>query len=358
MTTSKMILVALAMALAIGLAAGARAADEIGPAAEVKSLLDRAKDLGAKGQLPTAWWDLDKRYKAAREGAAGAATWDLLRRDARGLVNRAAFIKEMRERKSGMEALLGRFDQALAEIAALHGLETAPSLTGSAAAADLMTRLDALNFGRQARIDSLTVANRHLTDTVGGRFAVQESTITALQVQVSSLRRQVWETELRAGVAEADRSAAESVLSRRQQRADAVAAIQADFGPEKAEVSLTPAGAVVLQVFGLEFGVGSAEVRGGQDTLLDQIVAAVERFPGAQVAVEGHTDDTGTREANLRLSRRRAETVANLLAGRLDWGVGEIVATGHGPDRPVALNATPEGRARNRRIDVVITPVQ
>lgn len=356
MKVHRMSLMVVAAVLVLGAATGLAAEEETGPAAEVKALMDQAKDLGAKGQLPRAWWDLDKRYKTARDEGAADAVWDLLHRDAQRLLNRATFVNEMRRQKSGMEAMLGRFDQALAEIAVLYGLTPDPVLTGSAAAADLIAELDALNYTRQARIDSLTVANRHLSDTVGGRFAVQESTITSLQVEVSSLRRQVWETELRAGVAEADRSAAESVLTRRQQQADAVAAVQADFGPEEAEVTLTPDGAIVLRVFGLAFGVGSAEVRGGQDPLLDKLVAAAERFPDAELTVEGHTDDTGSRDANLRLSRRRAETVANLLADRLGRPEGAVTATGFGPDRPVALNATPEGRARNRRIDVVITP--
>lgn len=337
-------------------AAGLVRAENPGPAGEVKSLLDRAKKLGAKGQLPLAWWDLDKRFKEAREGGADAATWTDLRRDARALLNRAAFVDEMREHKSGMEALLGRFDQALGEIAALYGLAVDPELAGSEAATALIAQLDAANYARQSRLDSLTIANRHLTEIVGGRFAAQESTITALQVEVSALRHRLWETELRAGVAEADRSAAESVLTERQQREDTIAEIEATFVPEEAAVTLTADGAIVLRVHGLDFDVGSATVQAGQEGLLERLVAAVGRFPGAQLAVTGHTDDTGTREANLRLSRRRAESVARLLTERLELPEGAVIAAGHGPDRPVALNATAEGRARNRRIDVVITP--
>jgi len=72
--------------------------------------------------------------------------------------------------------------------------------------------------------------------------------------------------------------------------------------------------------------------------------------------IEGHTDNTGTRDANLRLSRRRAETVARLLEGKLNWETNSIVTEGIGPDRPIANNGTAKGRAHNRRIDVVISP--
>ena len=74
-----------------------------------------------------------------------------------------------------------------------------------------------------------------------------------------------------------------------------------------------------------------------------------------RVRIEGHTDDTGSRDANLRLSRRRAETVARVLEQELGLDVESVVTEGMGPDRPIALNSTAAGRARNRRIDVVIT---
>jgi len=330
------------------------AGQDAGPAATVAGLLDQAKDLGAKDQLPNAWWDLEKRYKEARDGGASAATWDALEDEAVRLVNRAAFIREMRQRKSPLEALLGRFDQALVEIGALYGVTPDPRLTGSEAAADLVGRLNAANLRRQVLADSLAIANRSLVERVGGSAAVRESLITSLQAEVSSLRQKLWETQLRAGVAEADRSAAETVLSRKQQREKAVSRVRELFTPAEAEVLLTAEQDVVLRVHGIDFAVGSAALGGAQLDLVGRIAEAVALFPGGPVRIEGHTDDTGSRDANLRLSRRRAETVAAAVAERLGRQASEFVTEGFGPDRPVALNSTPEGRALNRRIDVVI----
>ena len=90
---------------------------------------------------------------------------------------------------------------------------------------------------------------------------------------------------------------------------------------------------------------------------MDKLAAVVGRFPEATISVEGHTDDTGSRAANLRLSKRRADTVAGGIERRLDRTGGSIVTMGHGPDRPVAPNSTAAGRARNRRIDIVIVPL-
>jgi len=160
---------------------------------------------------------------------------------------------------------------------------------------------------------------------------------------------------LRVGVAEADRSAAESVLTRKQERDAAIDAIRSSFTAEEGEILLTPAGEVVMQVYGISFGVGSSALKAGQDDLVDKIVAAIQFFPAPEVRVDGHTDDTGGHDANLRLSRRRAETVARLLERKLGREEGSLATEGFGPDKPIALNSTPEGRAMNRRIDVVIS---
>jgi outer membrane protein OmpA-like peptidoglycan-associated protein len=230
-----------------------------------------------------------------------------------------------------------------------------PGLTGDAAAARLLDLLSRQRLERQTRLDSLRVINRQLAETVGGEVAAQDSMIAALQSELSALRKRLWETELRAGVAEADRSAAQSVIARREAREAAVRELL-DQLAEEADGVIRPDGTIVLQVHGLDFGVGSADLAPGQAELMEQLADAVARFPGARVRVEGHTDDTGSRAANLRLSERRAATVAGGLERRLERPEGSIPTVGHGPDRPVAPNSTAEGRARNRRIDIVITP--
>jgi OOP family OmpA-OmpF porin len=78
-------------------------------------------------------------------------------------------------------------------------------------------------------------------------------------------------------------------------------------------------------------------------------------MPGRKVAVLGHTDADGSRPANLALSLARAQAVKDhLVAQKVP---ADLVDTqGVGPDQPVASNATPEGRARNRRIEFRVLP--
>ncbi len=84
--------------------------------------------------------------------------------------------------------------------------------------------------------------------------------------------------------------------------------------------------------------------------ILDQIAAILVRFPDSKVAIKGHTDATGDFDDNLRLSLLRATTVRDYL---IDKGVSgqNLRALGYGEQMPIADNATPEGRAINRRIE-------
>jgi OOP family OmpA-OmpF porin len=100
----------------------------------------------------------------------------------------------------------------------------------------------------------------------------------------------------------------------------------------------------------IEFESGKATLTDAGKAILDQMSVALLRLKDKKVEVIGHTDNAGSRAGNLSLSQARAEAVKTYVVGR---GVNaEMVAvSGEGPDRPVADNRTPEGRARNRRIE-------
>ena len=111
---------------------------------------------------------------------------------------------------------------------------------------------------------------------------------------------------------------------------------------------------LVLRLHGLQFESGSAELPESAGPLLDKVVAALGRLPGARVIVEGHTDSQGKPDSNLQLSQDRAVAVRDELARRAGLDPATITATGYGATRPVASNESPEGRALNRRIEIVI----
>jgi len=100
----------------------------------------------------------------------------------------------------------------------------------------------------------------------------------------------------------------------------------------------------------IEFESGKATLAPSGTAILDQMSVALLALKNKKVEVIGHTDNAGSRAGNLSLSQARAEAVKNYVASR---GVAPdaIAVSGEGPDRPVADNRTPEGRARNRRIE-------
>jgi outer membrane protein OmpA-like peptidoglycan-associated protein len=85
---------------------------------------------------------------------------------------------------------------------------------------------------------------------------------------------------------------------------------------------------------------------------LNEALDALKEHPDWEIRVEGFTDSQGSKEGNLKLSSDRADAVANWLA---DHGVdrSRLSSKGYGDARPVASNSTREGRAKNRRVELV-----
>lgn len=86
---------------------------------------------------------------------------------------------------------------------------------------------------------------------------------------------------------------------------------------------------------------------------MDKLLSDITNYPDARVIVEGHSDNIGTEEYNKALSERRAQTVADKLAksGKIK---NKIEIVGMGTLKPLASNETAEGRAQNRRVDVIL----
>jgi len=90
---------------------------------------------------------------------------------------------------------------------------------------------------------------------------------------------------------------------------------------------------------------------------LGQVADALKTQDDHKIVVEGHTDSQGSAASNQGLSERRAQSVVSFLVSR---GVPQeqIRAQGLGPNRPVADNGSPEGRANNRRVEIIVQPIE
>jgi len=107
---------------------------------------------------------------------------------------------------------------------------------------------------------------------------------------------------------------------------------------------------VVLK--GVNFDIGKATLTEDSKLVLKDVATSLAARPDVRVEVQGHTDISGGRPLNLRLSKARAQTVEKFLE---ENGVSpsQLTAKGYGPDKPIASNKTKAGRAQNRRVELV-----
>ncbi len=111
---------------------------------------------------------------------------------------------------------------------------------------------------------------------------------------------------------------------------------------------------VLIRAYGFKFNSGSSEIEQENLPLINKIIDAIEVFPDASIQVSGHTDNRGDALLNQRLSEERAANVGEFIANVGKMASGKITTQGYGSSRPVATNDTADGRAANRRVEVLI----
>ncbi|MDL5030730.1 DUF4892 domain-containing protein [Pelomonas sp. APW6] len=108
-----------------------------------------------------------------------------------------------------------------------------------------------------------------------------------------------------------------------------------------------------IALYGLQFDTGKTEIKSESGAQLDQMVSALKAQPALKVLIVGHTDNVGSVEANLALSQGRAQAVVAALVQR-GIAAGRLQARGVANFSPLASNAGEDGRARNRRVELVL----
>jgi outer membrane protein OmpA-like peptidoglycan-associated protein len=198
---------------------------------------------------------------------------------------------------------------------------------------------------------------------------------TRTQSYLALRRAQIAAAQGETGLAVAQRDQAERALV--QAQAQALAQTRADLDQARAQLAESQRngsaaderamavlerqagahkearGEVITLPGSLLFQTGKSDLSQTARARLDTVAVALKGAPDKQIVIEGYTDDTGTDAVNLPLSEARAQEVRSYLISR---GVpeGNIMAKGFGPTRPIASNKTVEGRATNRRVEIVV----
>jgi OOP family OmpA-OmpF porin len=170
---------------------------------------------------------------------------------------------------------------------------------------------------------------------------------------VLSLRRSIEDLKNQRDETAAQRSRYEQELSLTAEQRAAIKKVQSLFSPSEANVYQQGEN-VLISAHGFHFPPGGSKIEAENFALMNKIIQAVKTFPEASIEISGHTDSTGSAAVNKQLSQRRAENVARFLVEVGGISASRIIATGYGRERPVASNETPEGRAANRRVEILI----
>jgi outer membrane protein OmpA-like peptidoglycan-associated protein len=231
-------------------------------------------------------------------------------------------------------------------------------------------RMLEVTFARQAvqRAEDarlVTLRRQAAERQLAAENAKRDAQTQAQQSQMESQQAQLAAEKARAAQAEADadRARAEAAAAEAQARAAAAnkSATDANAVREKLRAQLNSvlatsesARGLIVNMSDVLFDTGRYTLKPNTQISLAKVSGILQAYPGLKVQVEGYTDSVGSDDYNQKLSENRADAVRNFL---LTQGVQEsnITATGYGKAKPVADNATAQGRAQNRRVQLVVS---
>jgi OOP family OmpA-OmpF porin len=175
------------------------------------------------------------------------------------------------------------------------------------------------------------------------------------EIRLSDMEEEMRALDERLGGATAERAALIQRLEAQARVKQQFEQVEKMFSSYEARV-FRESDTVILRLVGLNFDSGDAQIKPDNFDLLAKVEKAIDVFPRSELTIEGHTDSHGGDDLNQKLSQERAESVQQYMINAMRIPTYRLIATGYGETRPVSSNETEAGRARNRRIDIVIKP--
>jgi len=205
---------------------------------------------------------------------------------------------------------------------------------------------DNLSFHKFTSADGVVSGNRAQEHFVSARLAGGEGTV---YVQVYVTENLNWPPEGQAAGRRVDKglSVVQLEVSEVKSMDSGLVTVNADAMKK----AIAETGRVAL--YGLFFDTGKADVKPESKPALDEIIKLLNGEPTMRLLVVGHTDTVGSPQSNQELSLRRAQSVVDTLVKGRGIDAGRLQAAGVGFASPIATNRTEQGRARNRRVELV-----
>lgn len=301
--------------LALGLVLGPAAAQD----ADVAALAQRIGALEAAPQgLSTAAYE---RLQARQAIDALASARNRERDAARYVAERRVLIAETAARTEAMQREIDRLDRERSDLLVEASRQDAARARAEAERLRIQAQVQAEEAERlRQQAAAEAQAKQQVEAVLDGVADTQTAKLAAARDRQAALARE--EAELVAG--------AKLPASRRDARGE------------------------VFTLAGDAFASGQASLTAAAAGSVRALGAYLQAMPGSQVRIAGHTDSQGAADANLKLSQRRADAVRDALVAS-GAPRGSIQAVGRGAAEPVADNASAQGRARNRRVEVVVS---
>ena len=287
--------------------------------------LGRAKQLlaDAERELNENRYDTDLPRSLARQANY----------EAKHAIYLSEVVRQERDKKITVEELVLSWEQSMSTVAA--AADVVP---------DMENGPERLTAELAAYIDELRKDKQRLE---------QEGEEDA--IRLADLEEELRALDERLGGATAERAALVERLEAQNRVREQFSQVEKMFGSEEARV-FRQGDTIILRLVGLTFDSGAAQIRPENFELLEKVEKAIDVFPRSELIIEGHTDSHGGDDFNQKLSQQRAESVQQYMINAMRIPTYRLIATGYGETRPVASNETASGRAKNRRIDVVIRP--
>ena len=242
-------------------------------------------------------------------------------------------VRKVRDKDLTAEQLVLQWEDALRQIAGVADIQPDMETGPDKLTAELVTYFDNLTSDKQAL----------------------EQEKAEFLVRIADMEEELSALDERLGGATAERAALIQRLEAQARVKEKFERVEKMFSSDEARV-FRQGDTVILRLVGLNFDSGASQIRPQNFDLLAKVEKAIDVFPRSELIIEGHTDSHGGDDYNQNLSQERAESVRQYMINAMRIPTYRLIATGYGETRPVASNETQAGRARNRRIDIVIKP--
>lgn len=200
--------------------------------------------------------------------------------------------------------------------------------------------------------DKIIIAKDNEIETLNQQITQLNQEKKTLQTEIAGLQQDMKQSLVQL---KTEKIELKTELEEQKKRKDRIDQIKGMIRPQEGSVKDVD-GNVVISLYGLTFPQGQSIIQPQYFSLLSKVLQTIDMFPDSRIIIEGHTDSVGNDTANLKLSNERAIAVKEYVKANSTIPESRIEAVGYGETKPVSTNDTEEGRAKNRRIDVIIKP--